>query len=133
MGIKDILRHLPGGGPECYHHSFYESQLKEEIAIPFDAAGALWQFAASHAAGYLRGNHTPSLVEWTRLLNYLRSICKWRLIVYMDGRENVHKSHENQCRQLRTERALEQNNLRGQIRNTPEYIAKAVEVCKFLL
>jgi hypothetical protein len=49
--------------------------LDKGSTVPFDAASALWQFAARHASDYLRGNLTPALVEWSRFLNNLRSIC----------------------------------------------------------
>ena len=75
MGISDLLPCLPGGGPNSYHHWFYESGLGVKKEVPLDAAGSLWQYAASHAADFLRGNYDPALVEWTCLLNYLRSIC----------------------------------------------------------
>ncbi|KAL7530261.1 hypothetical protein ACHAXR_003394, partial [Thalassiosira sp. AJA248-18] len=100
--------------------------------VPFDAAGALWQCAAAHAPDFLRGNHDPALAEWTVLLNYLRSVCNWRLVVYMDGMDNHHKQPENERRRQKARKAREKNDLRGQIKNTPEYINKAVEVCKFL-
>ena len=100
--------------------------------VPFDAASALWQFAAKHAWEYLRGNHTPALIEWAHFLNYLRSICRWDLRVYMDGMENVEKRPEIERRNAAVAEAEVHNSLIGQIRNTPDYIAKAVNVCKFL-
>ena len=93
MGINDLLPHLLGGGRHEYCHSFYHLGMKN-YAVPFDAASALWQFAAKHAWDYLRGNHTPALIEWAHFLNYLRSICRWDLRVYMDGMENVEKRPE---------------------------------------
>ena len=130
MGIHGLLPLLPGG--KSYLHSFFASFLRSQEQVPFDAAGALWQFAAMHAADHLRGNHEPALGEFARFINYLRSICQWKLVVYMDGRENVHKAHENKRRQQRCAKAQEERNLRGQIRNSPEYIAKAIAVCKFM-
>ena len=126
MGIHDLLPHLPGG--DYYHHSFFGSRLKEEKAVPVDAASAIWQFAFATAPDYLRGNHLPALGLWARLLNYLRSICQWRLVVYLDGRENVHKQHENRRRQEKADAAQKNNQLSGQIRNTPEYITLAAAV-----
>ena len=49
----------------------------------------------------------------------------------MDGRSNVHKPYKNQRREHIAKKALTKNNLRGQIRNTPDYTAKAIAVCKF--
>ena len=100
--------------------------------VPLDAAGALWQFAASNAHDFLRGNYKPSLREWVRFLHYHRSICKWRLVVYFDGRENPDKSFETQRRQVTAANAQSDGNLRGQIRNTPLYIAHAFAACRFL-
>lgn len=74
MGIDDLLPRLPGGGSNDYKHSFYGA-LDKGSTVPLDAASALWQFAARHASDYLRGNLTPALVEWSRFLNNLRSIC----------------------------------------------------------
>ena len=74
MGIDDLLPPLPGGGSKDYKHSFYGA-LDKGSTVPLDAASALWQFAARHASDYLRGNLTPALVEWSRFLNNLRSIC----------------------------------------------------------
>lgn len=37
-----------------------------------------------------------------------------------------------QQKSLQCANAIETNNLRGQIQNTPEYIAKACKVCKLL-
>ena len=92
----------------------------------------MWQFAAKHAADYLRGNHTPALVEWAIFLNYLRSACEWDLIIILDGMDNIHKTPENNRRKAAAENAKRDNNLIGQIRNTPEYIAKAGHVCAFM-
>lgn len=100
--------------------------------VPIDAASALWQFAAKHAADFLNGNHNPALTEWAHFLNYLSRICGWILIVIMDGMENVAKDPEIERRKVAAELAEERGNLIGQIKNTPEYIAKAIRVCKFL-
>jgi hypothetical protein len=131
MGINDLLPHLPGGERNKYLHSFYNLGYKNKI-VPFDAASALWQFAAKHPNDYLRGNHDPALLEWARFLVYLRSICGWELVVFMDGMENEAKRHEAERRRIRMERAREQENPVGQITNTPEYITKAAHVCIFL-
>ena len=131
MGISDLLPHLPGGGKNNYHHSFLKLGFEGKV-VPFDAAGALWQFASHHAWDYLRGNYTPALNEWGNLLVYLRSICKWKLVVYLDGSENIHKTPEIERRARRAENAREHNDLIGQIKNTPEYITKAHCLCTFL-
>ena len=60
MGIKDLLPCLPGVGQNSYRHSFYDSPLGEQAEVPFNAAGALWQCDALHAADFLRGNYDPS-------------------------------------------------------------------------
>ena len=98
--------------------------------MPFDAAGALWSFAHRHAWDFLNGNHQPALIEWARLLNYLRSILGWNLVVYLDGMENVHKQPEIEQRQKKVQQAKDKNDGGGQVKNTPEYIAKAYAVCK---
>ena len=92
----------------------------------------MFQFAAKHASDYLSGNLTPALVEWSRFLNYARSICKWNLVVIMDGLDNVHKAPENERRKVARDSAQANNNLMGQIKNTPEYIARATQVCNFM-
>ena len=48
---------MPGGGKNNYHHSFLKLGFEGKV-VPFDAAGALWQFASHHAWDYLRGNYT---------------------------------------------------------------------------
>jgi len=131
MGINDLLPRLPGGGPKDYKHSFYGA-LAKQTTVPLDAASALFQFAARHASDYLSGNLTPALVEWSRFLNYIRSICKWKLVVIMDGLDNMHKAPENDRRRVARENAQANNNLMGQIKNTPEYIARATQVCNFM-
>ena len=102
MGINDLLCHLPGGKENRYRHSFYDLGLNSEV-VPFNAASALWQFAARHASDHLRGIHMPALTEWAHLLNYLRSICRWNLRIYMDGRENGEKRAEAERRRLRAD------------------------------
>ena len=67
MGVNNLLPHLPGWGDKCYH-SFYGLKMNWDI-VPLDAAGALWQFAASHPGDFLRGNHTLALTKWARFLN----------------------------------------------------------------
>ena len=62
------------------------------------AAHLLWQLASSHTADFLRGNHIMALIEWTRFLSHLRSICKWKLRVFMGGIDNVHHALENKSR-----------------------------------
>ena len=91
---------MPGGGKNNYHHSFLKLGFEGKV-VPFDAAGALWQFASHHAWDYLRGNYTPALNEWGNLLVYLRSICKWKLVVYLDGSENScdYKVHRSSAKQ----------------------------------
>ena len=131
MGINDLLKHLPGGGSSDYRHSFYDLNMEGEV-VPLDAASALWQFAANHAWDHLHGNHNPALSEWAHFLVYLRSICRWKLVVFMDGMENEHKQPEIERRKKRAEEARASNNLMGQIKNSPEYIAQATAVCKYL-
>lgn len=100
MGIKTFLPHLPGGGPHEYHISLCElrekAQLTDQVIFPLDAAGAIWDFAAKHAWDYVRGNHTPALIEWAQFLVYLRSICNWQLVVIFDGMENPDKEPDIQ-------------------------------------
>ena len=128
MGIKDLLPRLPGGtGPGCKCISFYD--LVPTAPVALDAAGALWQHAFHHSADFLRGNHLPSLTEWARLLVYLRSICGWKLVVYFDGRDNPHKDPENKRRRESAEKARAKGDISRTVKNTPEYIAKAVHVC----
>jgi 5'-3' exonuclease len=52
--------------------------------------------------------------------------------VFMDGRSNPHKSFENERRQQRANSSDDLRSQMSQIRNTPEYIALAVKVCKFM-
>lgn len=119
MGIHDILRHLPGGN--TYHYSFYSSGLlKNQSIVPIDIAGALWTYANKHQHDYLKGNYNPALSDLTKLLNNLRSLCGLSIKVFFDGRANHHKRFEDQRRE---------SNL---IRNTPEYIARAAQICRFL-
>jgi len=131
MGINDLLPHVPGGRSNDYHHSFYDLGLEGSL-VPLNAVGPLSQFVAHHAADYIHGNHTPALIEWGRFLNYHRSICKWKFVAYFDGRINPHNDHENQRREQTVSNNMSSNNLRGQVRNTPDCNAKAAEVCKFL-
>ena len=127
-----FLKLLPGGdGPGCWHWSLYDLDPGATI-IALAAAGALWQFASNHHVDFLRGNHNPALSKWTRLLNYLRSICKWRLRVFFDGRENPHKEPENARRREAAKTARARGDLSRTIKNTPEYIKKAFAVCEFL-
>ena len=93
MGSKDLLQHLPGGENTQFLHSFYGLEWNGKHIL-FDAAGALWQFTSNHAWGFLRGNHTPSLIEWAQFLVYLRSMYKWKLVVCFDGMEYEDKAPE---------------------------------------
>ena len=128
MGINGLLPHLPGSGK--HYHSFFD--LKMDGIVPIDIAGALFQFAAHNPNDYLRGNHTPALVEFARWLSYLRSICGWKMRIFFDGMENPHKRFEAQRRQDSRDSAATNDNAYGQVRNTPEYIAKACAICRFL-
>ena len=49
-----------------------------------------------------------------------------------DDMENKDKEPEIQWRKNSVKATMARNDLRGQIKNTPEYIAKAIVVCKFL-
>ena len=127
MGICDLLQHLKGG--DEYFHSFYDAgnQLHlEGKVVPIDAASALWQFAARHGYDFLHGNFIPALSEWAHWVHHLRSICRWELKVIMDGRENKDKAPEAERRAERAKKAAEENNITGQIKNTPEYIDYAL-------
>ena len=118
---------------EWHHHSFYELGVEHGLkggTVPLDAASVLWQLAARHARDYIDGNYTPALCEWARWLNIIRSICQWKLLVIMDGRENVDKAPEIARRKERVEAAKAKDNLSGQIHNTPKYITLALNVCK---
>ncbi len=84
MGIKNFLQYLPGGSMDEMMHSFYESPLKNESLVPWDAAGALFEIASHNAVDYLQGNYRPALVEWARLLNFFRSICRIKSLVALD-------------------------------------------------
>lgn len=129
MGIRELLRYLPGGNQ--YKYGFMDLGWKGK-KVPIDAAGAMYQFASFHAADFLKNNHQPSLILFARWLVHLRSTCYWNLMIYFDGMENKAKEPAKDRRQIRRDNAINTNNLRGQIRNTPEYIAKACEICKLL-
>ena len=111
-------------------YSFYDLPLTGHI-VPVDVAGALWDFASLHAADFLRGNHTPALIEFARFINNLRTICKWKLRIFLDGMDNVHKAPENERRKKRVADARARGDLSRQVKNTPEYIAKAALICRF--
>ncbi|KAK1737402.1 hypothetical protein QTG54_011688 [Skeletonema marinoi] len=127
MGISDLLPHLPGG--KSYLQDFYELRM-EQNAVPIDAAGLLWQCALMHSSEYLSGNLLPALIEWTQHLNYFRSICQWKMRLYLDGMNNPHKEFENERRRLRRDSAEHEH---GRIRNTPEYLAQAAWIAKNVL
>ena len=113
MGINNFLPHLYGGLK--YYHSFEDLKLRDKV-MPFDAAGALWSFAYRHDAwDFLNGNHQPALIEWARLLNYLRSILGWNLVVYFDGMENKHKQPEIERRKKKVLKAKEKSDAGGQV------------------
>mmetsp|Transcript_32527 Transcript_32527/g.66252 ORF Transcript_32527/g.66252 Transcript_32527/m.66252 type:complete len:111 (-) Transcript_32527:28-360(-) len=90
MGIVDLLLRLPGGA--VYLQDFYELRMTDK-EVPIDAAGLLWACAYKHAKDYLEGNHLPALIEWTQALNYFRSICQWKMRLYLDGMDNPHKEY----------------------------------------
>jgi len=102
----------------------------EQNAVPIDAAGLLWQCALMHSSEYLSGNLLPALIEWTQHLNYFRSICQWKMRLYLDGMNNPHKEFENERRRLRRDSAEHEH---GRIRNTPEYLAQAAWIAKNVL
>ena len=81
--------------------------------VPLDVAGNLWEFASCHSSDFLWGNHTRSLTEWARFLNYLHFICSWNLVIYMDGMEDINKVPESERRRIAVEAAREKNNVRG--------------------
>lgn len=131
MGIKDLLPHLVGGDPKHIQYSFLDLNLAGQVVV-IDAASALWQFASHHPSDHLRGNYNPALVEWARLLGYFRDICVMKLKVVFDGALNIDKQPEIDRRQQRVDDAATRNDLRGQVKNTPDYIAMAAHVCEFL-
>ena len=85
MGIFDLLLRLPGGS--VYLQDFYELHLDGK-EVPMDATGLLWACAYKHAEENLKGILLPALVEWTQPLNYFRSICQWKMRLYLDGMDN---------------------------------------------
>ena len=127
MGVKGLLQLLPGGNTYL-HDDLYKLAL-EGKEVPIDAAGLLWQCAAKHASDYLRGNHMPALIEFAHHLNFLRSICRWRIRLYFDGTNNPNKQFEDERREQRRENA---NSDYSQIKNTPAYLAKAACIAKSL-
>ncbi len=129
MGIFDLLLRLPGGS--VYQQDFYELRMKDK-EVPIDAAGLLWACAYKHAKDYLDGNLLPALIEWTQALNYFRSICQWKMRLYLDGTNNPHKQYENDRRRLRRENAAAGEH-HAKISNTPEYLAKAAVIAKDVL
>ena len=126
MGVKGLLQQLPGGN--TYLHDLYKLAL-EDKEVPIDAASLLWQCAAKHASDYLAGNHMPALIEFAHHLNFLRSICRWKIRLYFDGTNNPNKRFEDERREQRRENA---NSDYSQIKNTPAYLAKAARIAKSL-
>ena len=114
-----------------YLQDFYELRMTDK-EVPIDAAGLLWACAYKHAKDYLEGNHLPALIEWTQALNYFRSICQWKMRLYLDGMDNPHKEYENERRRLRRENAASGDH-HAKIRNTPEYLAKAALIATHVL
>lgn len=131
MGIRDLLPHLPGGETAKYLYDFNELDMNKE-AVAFDVAGALWECASNYPVDYLGGNHDPALTDVAHLIQNLRSICEWKMVVWLDGMENAAKGPEIARRKARSIAAKVRNDLRGQIKNTPEYIAKARVLFQFL-
>lgn len=137
MGIPNILLPLlPCGDKTLIRCYFYESQLSGQTVVPIDAASQLWQCqcANHHADDYFRHNYAPALSDMVKILNNYRSICGWNMLLFMNSRANPHKAFEDACRNKRANSTQEDvldntNNLRG---NTPAYIARAVNVCKFM-
>ena len=70
-----------------YLQDFYELHLDGK-EVPMDATGLLWACAYKHAEENLKGILLPALVEWTQPLNYFRSICQWKMRLYLDGMDN---------------------------------------------
>ena len=91
MGITNFLPHLPGGRPDSFHHSFLALGWAGK-RVPVNGAGILWQCAADNAADYLRDNYLPALSQLAKLLSYLRSVCKWQMVIFLDGQENPAKA-----------------------------------------
>ena len=97
---------------------FFDLDLKEEV-VNFDTASAIWQEAARHSI--------PALT-FVHHLNYLHLLCCWKLRVYFDGCENGEKRAKAKRRRVRSDAATEAHDDIGQIKNTPEYIAEAMQV-----
>jgi hypothetical protein len=97
-------------------------------------AGLLWHHQAND---YLQGDYLPALSDIDKALNNIRSICNWKgITLIMDGRNNPHKRFEDARRQKKADASLaahdDTSSPAGQIRNTPEYIVRAIHVCKFM-
>ena len=75
--------------------------------VPVDTAGLLWQCAAKHATDFLNGNYMPALIMYANQLNFLRSICRWRPCLYIDGKPNPNKSYEDVRREERRRNATD--------------------------
>ena len=131
MGIKKLLKHLPGGGPNDYSYSFFALGLIDEKVI-LDGGGFAWQYGFMHAEDFVKANYMPSLRDMARDLKYIRDACRWRLVVILDGKENEAKAPEDTRRRAQFEHARETGNARGQVKNNPEYTALIVRLCQRL-
>ena len=131
MGIKFLLKYLPGGGPNDYHYSFFALDLADEHVI-LDGGGFAWQYGFMHAEDFVKANYMPSLRDMARDLKYIRDACRWRLVVILDGKENEAKAPEDARRRAQFEHAQIAGNASGQVKNNPEYTALIVCLCQML-
>lgn len=129
MGIRDFLPHLP---VKPATRAGWSSLGLANKRVAIDAGSLLWQCASRCAEDYIRGIYTPSIAILFRQLHFFHFICKWKMTVVFDGRENPHKAPEAARRGTRREIAVATGDARGQIRNDPVYIGMAIAACRWL-
>ena len=123
MGIKGLLRELPGGRMTDQSADF--AKLTEWLhennrPIDIDTGTLIFSCAHRHRHTYNAGDYLPSVHAFQRILIVLNAVNKWKFTAILDGASPTEKAAEHQRRGDRDD----------SITINSTYIAMCAKVCR---
>lgn len=103
MGIKNLLRHLPGGRADDQRKKFstLTSLSNRKTPVDIDCGSLIYSCVLHNTDAYLDGNLLPAAKEFYRRAIYIMHILKWDAVFVMDGSSPEEKKHEHERRRAR--------------------------------
>ena len=121
MGIKDLLKELPGGNAKTStRYGFADLAILRGFPASADTGTLLFVCAFRHKDAFVAGDYIPAAREFQRQIISMNLLYKWEYTLVFDGVPPTEKRHEHRRRQSK----------QGSLTMTAEFISICILICK---